>query len=635
MRKFIPMKTSAISQGPVPETSRERPDVTVIESHNRIDISYTFPGFYLSDDSRKVREGEIAFKQVDMSGVGFVTQSGRPLLPSLGRFVQIPPGGYGVKVESEKTLEMDDVLVLPAQQKVVDGAYEHAFEFDRDFYKKDALYPPEIAEVKGPFTIGGWRALLLHVRPLQYNPARKKLIGYGNIRVSVTFSQSGNEEDTLKGMGPENDLLGNLFFNHKSKRDASHGKGEHDIRETSAAKKTPMMLIIFDSRLEPVPGHLASWRVMNDGMSCECKAVHTIGKDVAKIKEYIRMQMRFYETTDTPLRYVLLMGDVDMVPAETVPGGPWGSNITDYYYSTLADPSGPYDLQLPSVALGRIPVRTSKEAEDVLGKIFEYEKHPPYEPYDFDYFKRMTFAGFFQDDDMNGREDRAFLKTMEGIRSHLITLGYNVKRVYVTSNPNPRWYIDGTPVPMEVVASMVGGPAATNMLIDASTRGQLIVAHRDHGDWNGWVHPSFTTNHLDSLGGEARSIFFSVNCLTGMFDLASQRECFAEKLLRIQRGAPSLIAATRVSGTWRNDAMMKALFDALWPGVLPSYPGPGSPSQVESGRLGDILNYAKLYLLLASSGDPEGIKDHFEIYHVIGDPAIKVWTKAPWQIPKK
>jgi len=186
-----------------------------------------------------------------------------------------------------------------------------------------------------------------------------------------------------------------------------------------------------------------------------------------------------------------------------------------------------------------------------------------------------------------------------------------------------------------VVASMVGGPAATNMLIDASTRGQLIVAHRDHGDWNGWVHPSFTTNHLDSLGGEARSIFFSVNCLTGMFDLASQRECFAEKLLRIQRGAPSLIAATRVSGTWRNDAMMKALFDALWPGVLPSYPGPGSPSQVESGRLGDILNYAKLYLLLASSGDPEGIKDHFEIYHVIGDPAIKVWTKAPWQIPKK
>ena len=635
MRKFIPMKTSAISQGPVPETSRERPDVTVIESHNRIDISYTFPGFYLSDDSRKVREGEIAFKQVDMSGVGFVTQSGRPLLPSLGRFVQIPPGGYGVKVESEKTLEMDDVLVLPAQQKVVDGAYEHAFEFDRDFYKKDALYPPEIAEVKGPFTIGGRSALLLHVRPLQYNPARKKLIGYGNIRVSVTFSQSGNEEDTLKGMGPENDLLGNLFFNHKSKRDASHGKGEHDTRETSAARKTPMMLIIFDSRLEPVPGHLASWRVMNDGMSCECKAVHTIGKDVAKIKKFIRDEIRSYATTNNPIRYVLLMGDVDMIPAETVPGGPWGSNITDYYYSTLADPSGPYDLQLPSVALGRIPVRTSKEAEDVLGQIFEYEKHPPYEPYDFDYFKRMTFAGFFQDDDMNGREDRAFLKTMEGIRSHLITLGYNVKRVYVTSNPNPRWYIDGTPVPMEVVASMVGGPAATNMLIDASTRGQLIVAHRDHGDWNGWVHPSFTTNHLDSLGGEARSIFFSVNCLTGMFDLASQRECFAEKLLRIQRGAPSLIAATRVSGTWRNDAMMKALFDALWPGVLPSYPGPGSPSQVESGRLGDILNYAKLYLLLASSGDPEGIKDHFEIYHVIGDPAIKVWTKAPWQIPKK
>ena len=120
-----------------------------------------------------------------------------------------------------------------------------------------------------------------------------------------------------------------------------------------------------------------------------------------------------------------------------------------------------------------------------------------------------------------------------------------------------------------------------------------------------------------------------INCLTGQFDLAGPSESFAEKILRMKGGSPSLIAASRVSGTWRNDSLIKALFDAMWAGVLPTFPGSTASYPVKYNRLGDILNYAKSYLPVAHSGDNAGIKDHFEIYHVIGDPTIELWKAKP------
>jgi len=56
---------------------------------------------------------------------------------------------------------------------------------------------------------------------------------------------------------------------------------------------------------------------------------------------------------------------------------------------------------------------------------------------------------------------------------------------------------------------------------------------------------------------------------------------------------------------------MKALFDAMWPGVIPAFPDTAASYSVRYNRLGDILNYAKSYLLVAHSSD-SGVKSHFE-----------------------
>ena len=79
---------------------------------------------------------------------------------------------------------------------------------------------------------------------------------------------------------------------------------------------------------------------------------------------------------------------------------------------------------------------------------------------------------------------------------------------------------------------------------------------------------------------------------------------------------------------------MKALFDAMWGGILPTFPGATASYSVRHNRLGDILNYAKAYLPLRISAyslvSSTTVQDHFEIFHVLGDPTLELWKAYPF-----
>jgi hypothetical protein len=283
------------------------------------------------------------------------------------------------------------------------------------------------------------------------------------------------------------------------------------------------------------------------------------------------------------------------------------------------------------VSGGRIPASTNDEAERAVTQIINYERNPPG---DEDYYRRMAFGAYFQDNyPQDDRADRAYMKTLEGIRQHMVSLGFDVERVYVSNNPNPQQYIDGTAVPADVVNSIVPAADATQAMIDELTDGQLMVGHRDHGSRIGWAEPPFHIPHISMIGNTIPSIIYSVNCSTGMFD-ADPSDSFAEAMLHFNGGAPSLIAATELSGTWRNDSLIKGLFDGMWPGVLPGFPGNNASYGIRFNRLGDLLNYAKSYLLV-EHGENSGVRSHFEMYHVVGDPTLQLWTDVPLSLRLK
>lgn len=624
MRQFKSLKAQKLPAGLDARIHGEEPIVEISELKKKIIISYSFPGFYLVDDTKQIEGETIEFKQVSIAKVGHLAESGKPLLPSFGRYVQIPFGTEcRIKVEKSEPVEFDNVLVLPAQEHITDDPkVVHAFEYNKDLYGQNSLYPEDLVRVSEVMEIDGYHAVLVHVCPFQYSPAMRHLIGYGNVTVTMDIVKRKSGIGTAARIDVDREAFGNLFLNPGRGIEERLGV---EIPFPFVRPSGSEFLILHYKSFKKAAEKLALWKNRR-GLLTETVSIDAIGNEVGKIKDYLRARRG---KIGSRLRYVLLLGDSDMITPEETNLSPWGGNASDYYYSTKDDPSDSQKLIFPWLSIGRIPVRTAAEALEVVDQIIAYERKPPA---DAGYYQRMIFAAFFQEDDMPGNsgygmDDRGYLKTLEDIRSHIVTLGFSVQRVYVSNNPAPQFYNDGTPIPDEVMTSFVDGATATEMLINGTTEGQLIIAHRDHGDFVGWSHPKFQLSDLDGISGEMPTLFFSINCLTGQFD-AGVAESFAEKNLRMAGTAPSLVAATRVSHTWLNNYLIKALFDALFGGMIQTFPAGTASYPIKWNRLGDILNYAKSYLPTVSS-DTDYIKDHFEIYHVVGDPTLEVWNEEP------
>ena len=620
VKEFKSFKASGLSDDFDAEVDGSEPIIDVDEAEDQVTIACIFPGFDLSDAEQDIQGEKKPFKEVGISGTGFISESGCPLLPVFRRFVNVPQDcAVETSVEKGKTIIFDDILVTPAQEETMDGVEDHKFEFDEAAYKNDEFYPKEIVKVSSPQDIDGYNAVLVEIYPIQYNPAKRKIKGYSNIKATLKFSAKDEADEIefpLVDPELEREGFGNLLLT-PSRRLIS-GSGKPSITKSGSIRVClPEFIIIHHSDFKAAAQKLADWK-NTKGIFTQIVSINEVGNSTTKIKNFIRERRKL---NWSKLRYILLFGDTNHIVTENV-----GGNATDYYYSTPKDPSNSADCVAPWIAIGRIPVQSANEAQDVVDQVISYEKTPPCDPV---YYDRMTVAAYFQDDwPQDGKADRAYIKTVEGIRSHLVSIGKEVQRVYVSNNPNPQKYKDDTDLTAEVKNAIVDGETATDMLISETSEGQLMVGHRDHGDTTGWSHPSFTNDDLDAITSAYPSIFLSINCWTGRFDFAAASDCFAEAMLKLKGGAPSLVAATRPSGTWRNDSLIKALFDGMFPGVIPTYPGSTASYAIKNNRLGDLLNYAQMYLFVAH-GTSFGVKTHLEIYHVIGDPTLELWKALP------
>jgi len=624
------------------KTHGEKPLVEFKMDKNKLEISYIFPGIAVSEQKHKVSDNRLRelmpdqLHEVGISGTGFFSESGKPLLPSFGRFVQIPPGcDFQFEVEKNDPVVYQDMKIKPAQENRKD---EDAgiVEFDESVYNQDQFYPDDVIELSRPMYMDGYRVICIHIRPLLYNPKKKLLHAYSNIRVTIELlpgnTVKGQEEYTrefdnwiFSDRSRSLEGFGNLIFNPSRSCFEKEEVLKLPVTQITARPAIPEYYIIYGAEFEKPARQLAEWK-QKKGIETEAVSIDTITGpdkgDFAKLKDFIRKKRK---ERFSPLRYVLLFGDVAHIPTSGDT-----ANTSDLYFFTHRDAQDESDCIIPWIAGGRIPARTEKEGLDIVDQIIRYEKNPPH---DREYYNRMTVAAYFQDVDesgkQDGRADMAYMKTMESIRDHMMSHGFKVNRVYVANTRNPLEYSDGTPVPLKVKESILykrNGGVATKRLIGHVSEGQLIVGHRGHGGKDGWANPAFKNADVETISSHRQSIFFSINCLTGSFD--RQDECFAEAILALKGGAPSLIAATELSGSWRNDSMIKALYDAIWPGAIPTYPVTTMRYPIKYYRMGDILNYSKAYLLTAH-GINENTRRQFEIYHVIGDPTLHIWGEEP------
>lgn len=620
MRQFVPLEEEGLPETYDAETLGGQPLVDVRESDKLIEISYRFPGFFKSDHERDVRGQRIRFDVLDIGGVGRVMSSGKPELPSFGRYVQIPLGcEFKVSVATPgKTMQIDGVVVFPAQEKMTDGTTPHEFEYDASFYAKDEYYPKDLVTVTGPFVIDGYPALLVHVCPFQYNPKRKLLRAHSRIEVKIALSPHVGAPSPTPDTTESREAYGNLFLNPR--RDVGPRVGFPPGPYKPIQLTGPELLIVHATPFAAAAQTLARWKNRR-GLVTELLEFGGSINTAAALKAEIR---RRRSGLLSRLRYVLLFGDGDDIPFETSTATN-STYHTDYYYSTKEDYSSAVPLPLPWLALGRLPVRDASEALAVVNQVISYERTPPA---DLAYYHRFVCAAHFET--TQAHDGRDYVYTMETIRSFLTALGYDAERVYTCdTQTRPLYYKNGQQVPADVAAAIMSPANATQRLVDATTEGHVIIAHRDHGNTDGWYTPPFKLADLDRVTGNVPSLFYSVNCLTGAFQTTTTTECFAEKNLRLPGTAPTLIASTELSNTVLNNAMMLSLFDATYGGLLPTFPGSTVSYPVRFNRMGDMLNYARCYLPLVWTGSTSAILGHNEMYHVLGDPSLEVWADEP------
>jgi hypothetical protein len=613
---------------------------------------------------------ELALPGVDLEG----TNPGQPSVPVVRRIIAIPDGAqvFVSDVKVRASHHMTDVIVYPVQPDPVDlplaqepsddemppleTFMDAPFTIDENAYASDENYPPQIVSVQPLGKMRDLNLVQLNIAAGQFNPAKRTLQLFDRVQLTVKF------EGGQGGFLPR-DVMNNPFDNHTVSL--------YELTlNYEAITKFPFpgglvnricwgheYLIITDPLFRPAADTLRTWKIQKGISTLVVETGNGAGQagtTPAAIQSYIRNK---FNTCIVRPSYVLLLGDAEHIAPfyRTTHYGDSAGTDLDYALMDNAD-------ILPDLAIGRIPVDTLADANIVVNKIVSYEQSPPFAPA---FYNSAGFASYFQccreDVADDGRTVRSFIETAELVRNELTGLGYNVDRLYSTStvyhpdyatagrDTTPRRYRNGANLPAAIGAgSGFGWNATSTDVINTFNAGRFLMLHRGHGGVNGWGSPSFSSTHLNSLTNTNRlPVVYSINCASGLFDNETLNPAaqgwnynttvngsyWAERILRMEGGAVGVIGDTRNSPTWANSALARGLFDATWPGVVPE----GGANSIR--RLGDILNYGKLYMAgqvgvaqTAGSVDQNSANTNLVLYHVYGDPTLQMWANNPWTI---
>jgi len=618
--------------------SRSRP---IQSSAEALVMEISLPGFLLSD--QKMEDGG-TYALINAPGAGS-HEVGRPDLPVFGAVILIPNGTTPVlEVVPGKPHQFKGLEVAPLQPASTDGE-RPPFTKDAAAYRRDGDFPGEFAYLEPVKNIRGQESSILWLYPYRYNPVRKSLKVYPDLRVTVRFEGEAEEVPAR---------LRSRSFNRLLRRTAVNADAiVEDIDNTDPPRLLDQpdggaaadggngesgscdYLIISHPDFSEAADLLAAWR-RKAGLTTYVTTTAETGSTAADILSYLQDA---YDTWDPAPSYVLFIGDAEFVPTNYETNHPYsGDRIgTDLYYATLDGTD-----YFPDIHTGRLSVDTATEALNRVNAIIGYETDPVT---DSSFYGTASICGQFQHA-ADGYADRRFAQTSEDLAIYLSDpayLGeYSVERFYYAGSTvtplywSTRWFGGGPagdagdPIPPYLEKPGFAWDANAADISAAINDGRFLVTHRDHGSATGWGSPSYNTTHVGALtNGEKLPVVWSVNCSTGFFDKEtcdspSSTISFSESWGRnASGGAVGVIAATRVSYSGHNDRLFWGWIDAIWPDFIGSYAG-SDPAY----RMGDVLNYGKLYYSTTYSATTTR-KVEFEIFHWYGDPAMMFRTEVP------
>jgi len=595
------------------------------QSTSKVELNYSVGEISLSTVEI---DGE-SFQNIHLPGHFLPNDAGAPNLPGSGRYIAIPQEATAVlKILSFQSDTLYNINIAPSFRIPKDNDKSPLdYTKNESIYSSDSFFPEEPFLLSDKDFIRGIDVVMLGITPFQYNPAKKQLIVYRDIKIEISFG-GGNHtfgENKLRSRWWD-PMLSDMLLNYESLPKMDYNKSYQAKDETGCEY---LIITPNASEFQVWADSIKEFRT-TQGILTKVVTLSEIGGNTApSIEAYID---NAFNTWDIPPAACLLLGDYGTNASNRIIAPIWENYcVSDNIY---ADVNG---NELPDIVLARITARDEAELEVMVSKFIHYESNPPLDE-DF-YMHPITSLGWQTDSwfqlcseviggfwrEAQGKEPVRINEIYSGTPGSVWSTAANTEALVEYFGPNGLGYIPEQP---SELGGWTGGNA--DMINTAIDSGAFMVQHRDHGTEDGWGQPAYTNTNINSLLNTELTFVWSVNCLTGKFNYGS--EVFAEKLHRYTHkdensGCVGINAATEITYAFVSDIYVWGAYDNMWPDFMPDIGSTIEPR----GVLPAFACAAGKYFLQQSAWPfyPENKITTYHLFHHHGDAFTTVYSEVP------
>ena len=535
--------------------------------------------------------GDLGYEVVEIEGkrfikfktenLGVLQELGKPELPAWRDFIEVPYGAdVDVKVVDLKTETISlrekgiDLKVMPTIPPVpkVPGAKPHLV-MDEKAYSSSDYYPVKFADASYAGLLRGHNLYILNIYPVRYSPAKNELEVVTSITVEVTF-KGGNLSETYRNL----ERYYSPYFDYSlSKKILNYSAFNF--------KRNPVLpvvyLIVTPAEWVDTLKPLIEW---NKYKGYDVRVATIPGDipagDTINVRNYLQ---NAYLNWSTPPTFIVLVGDVDRIGYFR--SSEANNPANDLKYEDLDTNESEY---FPDVYVGRLSVANITQLGYIVRKTVTYEQVL------WSSGTQWAKKAFFI-----ASADPSWHQVAEGTHNYCIA---KVRSYGMTADTLYAYYTSGAPT----------------IITNAINDGRSLVIYSGHGaetswsDYNGLQYS--VSNIYNNLTNQDKYVFVQTYaCLSGSYALVG--ECFSEAWIRApQKGGIASLASSVTSYWYEDDILQRRIFDEWF----------------DTGYvwIKGAINEGKLELYRHYSGGGR-TRRYFQMYNLMGDPSIYVWTAEP------
>ena len=501
--------------------------------------------------------------------------AGAPNLPCRYVNILLPAGAVlgAVRAHADDAVLAEQVLVYPFQppRPLSDRSPVTFAAPDAAVYAGADVMPARAAEAGALQSMRGYSYVTVRLNPVRYLPAEQRLYLATNLVVTVeydrpmqTASVSSGSVESERGRQLFEKIVRGLVVNPSDLPASESAARTMDV----SVSDTVDYLIVTAPDLADSFQALADHRAVQDGLSTAVVLTTEIEQTYsgADFQQKMRACVKeYYEQHG--LIYLVIGGDDTIVPDRdcySVVAFSDGDEVesampTDLYFSGLdstwdEDGDGRYgecnysgssdegDLAF-DVIVGRIPVRTSTQADAYIGKLVEFETNPPADHF----YRRAVFLGDTLWDRYTGssRPGDTVYDGLSGFREHTPVSDAEIwQRRKYRNHISPWWeasteYALFTDTLTSWDTGTAGDYAQTPEHVSARlNEGWYFLDVNTHGNYSIWSLEGDSVYFSAPLASALTNLTVIVGteaCLTGGFD-HSPDPCLSEAFLRNGQG---------------------------------------------------------------------------------------------------